>query len=262
MNLLEPAAAAEHAREFWDRRYKEFSLSESGWMGAAERYNAYLYECKRQALVQALCRIGVNSSSSIDVLDAGCGQGFFAGLWSTDFRNARYAGVDICEKAIAHLRNELPYANFFTGDLTSWRHPEQKAFDIIHAFHVFLMFVSDAAVEGAVLNLASQLKPGGHLLVTAAMPETSVDPSEYTRHQSRSFWEEVFRKGKLTLLTADNMYYWLPDGGPRNKYANKFLRLPGPWLLYALDRLAHRMRLPQKFGGWDSRTKLLVLHRT
>src|SRR5690242_756702 len=104
MNLVEPAAAAEHAREFWDRRYKEFSLSESGWMGAGERYNEYLYECKRQALKRALRQIGVKGSSSLRVLDAGCGQGFFAGLWSTDFPNASYTGVDVCEKVVAHLR--------------------------------------------------------------------------------------------------------------------------------------------------------------
>src|SRR5438034_451722 len=109
MNLREPAVVARHARDFWDKRYKTFSLSESGWMGAGERYNEFLYECKRQALVQALRRIGVNTSSSIDVLDAGCGQGFFAVFWSTDFPNARYAGVDICEKAVAHLRNKLPH---------------------------------------------------------------------------------------------------------------------------------------------------------
>ena len=57
------------------------------------------------------------------------------------------------------------------------------------------------------------------------------------------------------------MYYWLPDGGPRNRVASKLLRLPGLWLLYALDRLALRLRLPQWFGSWDSRTHLYLLHR-
>ena len=52
MKMRNPEDAATHAREFWDKRYQNFSLSESGWMGAGERYNAYLYACKRQALLR------------------------------------------------------------------------------------------------------------------------------------------------------------------------------------------------------------------
>src|SRR5262249_53734106 len=156
--------------------------------------NGYIYECKRQALRRALRRIGVDRNSALHVLDAGCGQGYFAGVWEADYPKAIYTGVDISEKAVAYIQLKYPRYQFFVGDLTVWRNPGHACFDLIHAFHVLLMFVSDLTVERAVRNLASQLKPGGHLLLTAAMPERSVDPTGYTRHPSRAFWQELFPK--------------------------------------------------------------------
>lgn len=262
MSSREPAAAAEHAREFWDKRYQNFSLAESGWMGAGERYNSYLYKCKSQALMRALAQIGLNQNSPLNVLDAGCGQGFFADFWQKNFGHASYTGVDISEKLIVHLRTKFPDSEFFAGDLALWRHPQGKKFDVIHSFEVLHLILSDEAVESAVCNLSDQLKPGGHLLITAAMPKDAVEPSAYIRHQGRAFWESLFRKAALKLLEANRMYYWLPDGGPKNRVASKVLRLPGPGLLYALDRGAHRLALPQFFGDWDSRMRLLVLSKS
>lgn len=259
MRSLQPEDGATHAREFWVKRYQNFSLSESGWLGAGELYNEYIYACKRQALRYALRRAGIVRDTAIDVLDAGCGQGFFAGTWQNDFPAARYNGVDICEKLVKHLKNKFPDQHFFVGDLADWKHPAGKKFDIIHSFEVMHLFLSDAMVERAVVNLAEQLKPGGHLLLTAALPETTVEPNEYIRHQSRHFFSEVFARAGLVLESTNSIYYWLPDGGPNNRVVSKLLRLPGPWLMYALDRIGHSLHLTQWFGGWDSRTKLLTL---
>ena len=259
MSSRDAAAAAEHARDFWGKRYRNFNLSESGWMGAGERYNRYLYECKRQALMKALRQIGVNENSSLNVLDAGCGQGFFADVWQNNFPNVNYTGVDICGKLVAHLRTKFPSGEFFAGDVSAWLHPAGKKFDLIYSFEVLHLLLSDAAVESTVCNLSDQLKPGGHLLITAAMPENAVEPNEYIRHQGREFWNAAFRTAGLEMVEVNRMYYWLPDGGPKNRYANKLLRLPGRWLLYVLDRYAHWLKLPQVFGSWDSRMKLLLL---
>jgi hypothetical protein len=74
------------------------------------------------------------------------------------------------------------------------------------------LLLSDAAVESAVCNLAAQLKPGGQLLLTAAMPETTVEPNDYIRHQGRAFWDITFRKAGLERVAVNRIYYWLPDG--------------------------------------------------
>src|SRR5215472_3085966 len=133
MNFTDTDRAATHARDFWDKRYRNFDLSESGWMGAGERYNGYIYECKRQALRRALRRIGVDRNSALHVLDAGCGQGYFAGVWEADYPKAIYTGVDISEKAVAYIQLKYPRYQFFVGDLTVWRNPGHACFDLIHA---------------------------------------------------------------------------------------------------------------------------------
>ena len=39
------ASDATRLRDFWNRRYSDFTLSESGWFGAGEGLNARIYAC-------------------------------------------------------------------------------------------------------------------------------------------------------------------------------------------------------------------------
>ena len=58
------------------------------------------------------------------------------------------------------------------------------------------------------------------------------------------------------------MYYWLPAGGPANKYLRYALTQLGPGALYAVDRAALALGLPQPASaGIDSRMRLLTLQR-
>jgi hypothetical protein len=58
------------------------------------------------------------------------------------------------------------------------------------------------------------------------------------------------------------MYYWLPSGGPANKYLRYGLARLGPDVLYAVDRAAFAIGLPQPASiGIDSRMHLLTLQR-
>jgi len=58
------------------------------------------------------------------------------------------------------------------------------------------------------------------------------------------------------------MYYWLPDGGPRNKYVRYGLTRLGPDTLWAIDRAAFALGLPQPpSASIDCRTRLLTIQR-
>src|SRR5438067_1026359 len=99
-------------RGFWNSRYQEFSLSESGWLGAGDRLNQYIYRCKTQALLQSLTMRGFSRTDEFSVLDAGCGQGYFAAFYRERYPAARYVGLDLSERAIAHLRRAEPGTEF------------------------------------------------------------------------------------------------------------------------------------------------------
>ena len=106
--------------------YSDFTLSESGWLGAGERLNERIYACKRQALRRAIASLGLARRASWSVLDAGCGQGHFARFYRREYPAAAYVGIDISERAVAHLRRSIEGAEFHVADLCQWDDPAER----------------------------------------------------------------------------------------------------------------------------------------
>ena len=256
-----PLPELERLKSFWNDRYRHFSLSESGWLGAGEAHNRYLYRCKEQALTGALKALGLGPEDDFQILDAGCGQGFFANLYHERFPRAGYAGVDISGRVVQHLRSEHPERDFFEGDMSKWRHPSGARFDVIQALEVLHLMLDDDLVERTLENLASQLEPEGHLLITVVPLDETIQVNDYIRHRGRSFFERAFAACGLSPLRERAIYYWMPDGGPRNLVCRKIFHLSGPRLLYLTDRMAFRLRVPQLTRGHDSRMRLVTLGR-
>jgi SAM-dependent methyltransferase len=249
-------------REFWDRRYAKFTLSESGWLGAGEELNDRIYACKRQALSAAIAALGLPRDGRWSVLDAGCGQGHFARFYRTEYPATSYTGLDISERAIAHLKRTIADADFRAANLCEWADPDGRTFDIVQSVEVLHLILDDGAWRRALANLARALGPRSALLVTAALPGQTVQPSDYLRFRSRALWDEAIASLGLRRVAERPMYYWLPAGGPANKYLRYGLARMGPGALYALDRAALGLGLPQPASaGIDSRMRLLTLQR-
>jgi SAM-dependent methyltransferase len=249
-------------REFWNKRYASFTLSESGWLGAGEPLNERIYACKRQALGGALASLGLDRRNSWSVLDAGCGQGHFARFYRREFPAASYVGIDISERAVAHLRASIDGAEFHVADLCRWDDPQGRLFDVVQSFEVLHLILDDAMLSRALAALASRMAAKGALLVTAALPDATFQPSDYLRYRSRSFWESTVASLGLRIVAERPMYYWLPSGGPANKYLRYAMNQLGPGALYAVDRAALAMGIPRpKSVGIDSRMRLLTIQR-
>jgi len=249
-------------REFWNTRYSTFALSESGWLGAGDSLNERIYACKRQALQRALDALGLDRARPFSVLDAGCGQGHFARLYRQVYPNATYVGVDISERLVAHLRRSIGGAEFHAGNLCEWRDPAGRRFDVVQSFEVLHLILDDDAMVRALGSMAAAVSDRGALLLTAPMPDATIQPSTYLRYRSRRFWEQALADARLAIVADEPMYYWLPAGGPRNKYARHALTQLGPKALYALDRAAFALRLsPPPSYGVDCQTRLLTVRR-
>jgi SAM-dependent methyltransferase len=250
-------------RDFWNRRYSNFTLSESGWLGAGERLNERIYACKRQALRRALRSLGLTGDTSWSVLDAGCGQGHFARFYRQEYPGASYVGIDISERAVAYLRRSLEGAEFHVADLCRWDDPAARTFDVVQCLEVVHLILDDAVATRAITALARRLKPSGALLVTAALPDKTVQPGDYLRYRSRAFWTSAMTALGLRIVAERPMYYWLPSGGPANKYLRYAMTRLGPHALYAVDRAALALGVPRPPSvGIDSRMRLLTIRRT
>jgi SAM-dependent methyltransferase len=262
--ITEPPVADDvRLRAFWNERYQQFALSESGWLGAGDRLNDRIYACKVQALRRALARLGLAGDRRWSVLDAGCGQGYFARFYRREFPGSSYVGLDLSERAVAYLQQTMADTEFHVGNLCDWTDAAGRSFDVIQSFEVLHLILDDARIVDALGNLSRQLSPGGALVMTAALPDEMVQPAGYLKHRSRQFWQDAFRTGGLRIVADRPMYYWLPAGGPSGKYLRHALNRMGADVMYALDRAAFHMRLPQPSSiGIDCRTRLLTVQRT
>jgi SAM-dependent methyltransferase len=250
-------------REFWNKRYSSFTLSESGWFGAGERLNRRIYACKQQALRAALSATTADRRRRFTVLDAGCGQGHFARFYRDAYPSAEYVGVDISERAVTHLRASIEGAEFHVADIGQWVDPQGRTFDVVQSLEVLHLILDDATVVRAIGALAAHMAPGGAMLVTAALPEETFQPSDYLRYRSRAFWESTIASLGLRIGSERPMYYWLPSGGPANKYLRYAMNRLGPGALYAVDRAALALRVPRAASvGIDSRMRLLTIQRS
>ncbi|MGH9141765.1 MAG: class I SAM-dependent methyltransferase [Vicinamibacterales bacterium] len=249
-------------RAFWNDRYATFALSESGWLGAGEDLNRRIYSCKRQAVREALGALGLTPDRPWSVLDAGCGQGHFARFYASEYPACTYVGLDIAERAIHHLQRAMPGAEFHGVNFCTWDDPQHRQFDLIQSIDVLHLILDDDAVTGALANLAGRLAPDGALLLATPLPSQTVAISDYLRYRDRRFWETELASLGLRIVNERPMYYWLPDGGPENKYVRYALNTLGAGALHILDRVALAVRLPQSASaGIDSRTRLLTVQR-
>ncbi|MCU1385976.1 MAG: hypothetical protein JWL71_4673 [Acidobacteria bacterium] len=249
-------------REFWDTRYANFDLSESGWMNAAAGLNERIYACKAQALRKAIAALGLRRDRPWSVLDGGCGQGYFARFYREAFPAATYVGVDISQRAVDHLHRAIPDVEFHAADLCSWHDPRGRTFDLVQSLEVLHLILDDDAMARALARLAGLVAPAGALLVTAASVDNTAQRSNYLRHRSAAFWNRTIASLGLRVAASRPIYYWLPAGGPANKYLRYGLTRLGTRVLYVLDRSAFHLGLPQPATvGVDSRMRLVTLQR-
>jgi trans-aconitate methyltransferase len=201
-----------------------------------------MYACKRQALRRALAAEGLRRDRTFSVLDGGCGQGQLARFYQKEFPASSYVGLDISERAITHLRQSMSGAEWYVANLSALQ--------------------DDEAWRQALAGLADRMAANGVLLVTAALPDQTEERSTYLRYRSRAQWNDAFVSLGLRIAAQRAMYYWLPSGGPANKYFRYALTRFESVPLYLVDRAALTLGLPRPSSvGLDSRTHLLTLRR-
>jgi cyclopropane fatty-acyl-phospholipid synthase-like methyltransferase len=223
-----------------------------------------MYACKRQALRRALAAEGLRRDRTFSVLDGGCGQGQLARFYQKEFPASSYVGLDISERAITHLRQSMSGAEWYVANLSALQDSEvgARTFDVVQSFEVLHLLLDDEAWRQALAGLADRMAANGVLLVTAALPDQTEERSTYLRYRSRAQWNDAFVSLGLRIAAQRAMYYWLPSGGPANKYFRYALTRFESVPLYLVDRAALTLGVPRPSSvGLDSRTHLLTLRR-
>lgn len=167
----EPAHAAGRERpvyendRYWTQRLeKDFSLAGVGHAGVGLAYNRWAYRVRRHVLMRTLRQLKLEVKNA-HILELGFGTGFYLELWR-ELGAAHVSGFDITDIAIKAARERFPAEwSFEKADIAKPLPIKAGNFDLATAFDVLFHLVDDAGWNGALDNMASALKPGGHAII-------------------------------------------------------------------------------------------------
>jgi 2-polyprenyl-3-methyl-5-hydroxy-6-metoxy-1,4-benzoquinol methylase len=147
---------------YWDGRHRQHGcLRSGGHIGYDEATNEILYAVRLGRLLE-LIGFATSQTEPLDVLDAGCGTGYFArGLARCGHR---VDAIDASEHAIASCREAGGGPRYAVSTLAGWTNP--YPYDAVFAVDVLFHVTADEVWRASVRNLASLVRLGGRLLVT------------------------------------------------------------------------------------------------
>lgn len=239
-----------HPRDFWDRRLAEqFDLRGTGQPGLSEAYNRACYALRRVVLDRGLRQEGFDPRGH-EVLDVGCGTGFFTAYYLT--RGARVTGIDIAPTSIERLRARHPEARFELVDVSETS--LDRRYDLVNAFDVLYHITDDERWERAVSTLAGAVEPRGLLLLTDTFPPLGAPrpEAEHNRMRPLESYRALLEPVGFTVRSVRPTHVLLNRELGPFRFLN---RLPG--LLLAADLAL----LGLGFGRDSMVSKLLVAQR-
>ncbi len=160
-------------------KYLDFLNSENG-------------QIQQKILQQAIfSRLPKNPTAQI--LDAGCGPGWLTAEIQKHYSNSQ--ACDSSELFIKYAKSHYPNIPFFQANLTASLPYSPNYFDVI----ILNMVGPDlSALEPAVKNIVTFLKPGGKLIMTVPNPKFSFPVAVW----KRSFFDILLgKKPKLICLS-------------------------------------------------------------
>jgi SAM-dependent methyltransferase len=234
-------------REFWEQRLAgQFDLRGTGETGLSLAYNRACYQLRREVLTRAL-RDQAFDPSGRQVLDVGCGTGFFTTYYLE--RGARVTGIDIAPTSVATLSLRHPDARFVLADVGE--QPIEGRYDLVNAFDVLYHITDDTRWETAVANLAAAVDGGGVLLVSDTFSDVG-GLASHNRMRPLARYRTLLGAAGLRTVGLHPTHVLLN----RELGAFRMLnRLPG--LLLAADRVLLGLGL----GNGPRTNKLLVARR-
>lgn len=133
----------------------------------------------KQILGQAfLNELNPQKEQPLNLLDAGCGDGWLAGLIKSELPSWQVQACDLGQPLISSAQKQFPKVEFKLADLTKPLPYPKETFDFITSS----MVLHDTENETAVLqNFQNILKPDGVALVTIVNPYYGFPVGEWKR---------------------------------------------------------------------------------
>lgn len=172
---------------------EEYSLPYHWLIERATKKGAVYFGYWNLALRYAESAVGAKTLAGKDVLDAGCGDGFFTSLIAA--KNPRsVVGVDYSARAVSFARILVPTASFHVENLASLPFPE-KSFDILFLIEV-MEHISDSKRKNIIKEFSRILRNDG--IIVLSSPSTLMPVIE--KHEQH-FSESTFGNALVPYFT-------------------------------------------------------------
>ncbi len=147
--------------DFWNQRHEKLGLYSGGDKGISDFENFEFYIHRLSIILKLISKYNVGKRP-LDILDAGCGKGFFSnGLFSSGYI---VTGIDSSLSAISFCKENYPKIFFKQDNLDNFI--LNKAFDVVVCIDVMFHIVEDNLWENSVKNLAYHVKNNSIIIIS------------------------------------------------------------------------------------------------
>jgi SAM-dependent methyltransferase len=194
--------------DYWESRLQEnFGLHGAGFIGLGREYNNLLYNVRRNVFVRKMKSMN-SDFTGLDVLDIGCGTGFYVDLWSK-IRVRTVTGIDITNISVRTLKRKYPDQEFYRADISNQEDIENlnaKKYDIVSAFDILFHIVDDKKYDTAIKNIRSLLKPNGIFVFSDNFIHGPAKSSTYQVSRSLVHIERTLSKNGFKIILRCPMF--------------------------------------------------------
>jgi 2-polyprenyl-3-methyl-5-hydroxy-6-metoxy-1,4-benzoquinol methylase len=185
----------------WDARYSDRNVFPGGTLVHTVEGNLQFYRAKYAAIDRCLNNVGVSLASK-NVLDAAGGAGAFVPYYLSRGA-ARVTVADFSEVAIHMAADRFGRdhrVDCRVADMTVNTPDLERRYDFVFVMEAIFLLPDDASLHQALLNLASYLVPGGHLLISNVFREDRQVVNSYVVRAPRNLFERYLAEGGVTVL--------------------------------------------------------------
>jgi ubiquinone/menaquinone biosynthesis C-methylase UbiE len=146
-----------------------------------------------------------------NLLDLGCGEGFFISRLLDEGTNVTIYGLDYLEKNIIRARERLKdkKVNLLLGNAAETPFKDDF-FDTIIANNFFIMLNSNDIARQILNEAARIIKPGGKIIFEI---RNALNPLIYVKYKLARFYDETVKDHPLKTYKPHNINAWLEETG-------------------------------------------------
>jgi SAM-dependent methyltransferase len=208
--------------DFWQARLdtKSLDLDVVGHRALGQGYNEIIYQRRAEALRDAIVATGL-SPERINVLDMGCGSGFYVSFWN-GMGVKHLAGIDISPNSISRLSTQFPDYRFAQFNLKHASPTSEwlSAFDCATLFDVLYHLTDDQEAANALKFAADCLMPGGRLFIFDQLSNKDYSLLTHVKFRGRSTFSKLVKDAGFVIETRIPLFGLLAPPVFGNKFAD------------------------------------------